>query len=76
MNEKNLLMPTVNKELKFVLLVQVRLNVDAGEYAGPQPPQFEVYGSQESLAREGEVAGRRVNPAPPNLTQTVGLISS
>ena len=30
MNEKNLLMPTVNKELKFVLLVQVRLNVDAG----------------------------------------------
>ena len=60
-------MPTVNKELKFVFLVQVRLNVDAGENAGPQPPQFEVRGSQESLAGEGEVAGRRVNPAPPNL---------
>ena len=58
---------TVYKELQVVLLVQVCLDVDPGEYAGPQPPQLEVCGSQESLAGEGQVAGRRVNPAPPNL---------
>ena len=64
-------MLTVNKELKVVLLVKVGLNVDPGEYARPQPPQLEVCGGQESLAGEGEITGRRVNPAPPNLLQAM-----
>ena len=50
-------MLTVYEELQVVLLVQVGLNVHAGEYAGPQPPQLEVRRGQESLAGEGEVAG-------------------
>ena len=67
-------MLTVYEELQVVLLVQVGLNVHAGEYAGPQPPQLEVCRGQESLAGEGEVAGRRVNTAPPNLYQSYSVL--